>query len=299
MEQPLSILKQHWGFDAFRPLQAEIIQSVMEGRDTLALMPTGGGKSLCFQVPALCMDGMCLVISPLIALMKDQVENLQKRGIAAEAIFSGMAYRDIDRILDNCAYGGVKLLYCSPERLKTELMQERLKRMKVNLLAVDEAHCVSQWGYDFRPPYLEIAEIRELIPETPILALTATATPDVVKDIQDKLLFNKNGQVFQKSFARQNLSYVVFREEGKEAKMLDILKKTGGSAVVYARNRRRTRELAQWLVKNRISADFYHAGLSPDERSAKQEAWTQNRRRVMVSTNAFGMGIDKPDVRVV
>ncbi|HMQ91344.1 MAG TPA: ATP-dependent DNA helicase RecQ [Flavilitoribacter sp.] len=292
-------MKQYWGFDAFRSLQAEIIQSVMEGRDTLALMPTGGGKSLCFQVPALCMDGMCLVISPLIALMKDQVENLQKRGIAAEAIFSGMAYRDIDRILDNCAYGGVKLLYCSPERLKTELMQERLKRMKVNLLAVDEAHCVSQWGYDFRPPYLEIAEIRDLMPKTPILALTATATPDVVQDIQEKLLFNKNGQVFQKSFARQNLSYVVFREEGKEAKMLDILKKTGGSAVVYARNRRRTRELAQWLVKNRISADFYHAGLSPDERSAKQEAWTQNRRRVMVSTNAFGMGIDKPDVRVV
>ncbi len=299
INQPLSILKQYWGFEEFRPLQEDIIQSILDGRDTLALMPTGGGKSLCFQVPALCLDGICLVVSPLIALMKDQVENLQKRNIAAEAIFSGMPYRDIDRILDNCAHGGVKLLYCSPERLTTELMQERIKRMKVNLLAVDEAHCISQWGYDFRPPYLEIAETRALIPDTPVLALTATATQDVVKDIQEKLRFGKKSQVFQKSFARENLAYVVFHEEGKERKMLDILKKTGGSAVVYARNRRRTRELADWLIKNRISADFYHAGLNPEERSAKQEAWTQNRKRVMVSTNAFGMGIDKPDVRVV
>lgn len=299
IEQPLSILKRYWGFNEFRPLQEEIVQSILDGRDTLALMPTGGGKSLCFQVPALCMDGICLVISPLIALMKDQVQNLQKRNIAAEAIFSGMPYRDIDRILDNCAYGGIKLLYCSPERLTTELMQERIKRMKVNLLAVDEAHCISQWGYDFRPPYLQIAETRALIPDTPVLALTATATREVVEDIREKLQFGKKSQVFQKSFARENLAYVVFHEEGKERKMLDILKKTRGSAVVYARNRRRTRELADWLSKNRISADFYHAGLNPEERSARQESWTQNRKRVMVSTNAFGMGIDKPDVRVV
>lgn len=295
---PLEVLQFYWGYDHFRPLQEDIIQSVLDGKDTLALLPTGGGKSICFQVPALVQDGMCLVVSPLIALMKDQVENLKKREIAAEAIYSGMHYRDIDRILDNAAYGGMKFLYVSPERLTTELMQERLKKMPVKLLAIDEAHCVSQWGYDFRPPYLQIAETRELLPHVPVLALTATATPLVVKDIQEKLGF-KNGRVLQKSFTRENLAYVVLQEEGKEKKLVDILQKTRGSAVVYVRSRRRTKEIATWLRKHRISADYYHAGLLQDTRTAKQEAWMNNQIRVIVSTNAFGMGIDKADVRTV
>lgn len=295
---PLEVLQFYWGYDHFRPLQEDIIQSVLDGQDTLALLPTGGGKSICFQVPALVQDGLCLVISPLIALMKDQVENLKKREIAAEAIYSGMHYRDIDRILDNAVYGGLKFLYVSPERLTTELMQERLKKMPVSLLAVDEAHCVSQWGYDFRPPYLQIAETRELIPDVPVLALTATATPPVVKDIQEKLAFKK-GRVWQKSFARENLAYVVLQEEGKEKKLVEILQKTRGSAVVYVRSRRRTKELATWLHKHRIHADYYHAGLLQDTRTAKQDAWMNNKIRVMVSTNAFGMGIDKADVRTV
>lgn len=295
---PLEILQLYWGYDRFRPLQEDIIQSVIDGKDTLALLPTGGGKSICFQVPTLVQEGMCLVISPLIALMKDQVENLKKREIAAEAIYSGMHYRDIDRILDNAVYGGLKFLYVSPERLTTELMQERLKKMPVKLLAVDEAHCVSQWGYDFRPPYLQISETRELIPEVPVLALTATATPPVVKDIQEKLAFRK-GRVMQKSFVRENLAYVVLQEEGKERKLVDILSKTRGTAIVYARSRRRTKELAGWLRKHRISADFYHAGLAQEARTAKQEAWMNNKVRVIVSTNAFGMGIDKADVRTV
>lgn len=295
---PSEVLQFYWGYDSFRPLQEDIIQSVLDGRDTLALLPTGGGKSICFQVPALVQDGLCLVISPLIALMKDQVENLKKREIAAEAIYSGMHYRDIDRILDNAVYGGLKFLYVSPERLTTELMQERLKKMPVSLLAVDEAHCVSQWGYDFRPPYLQIAETRELLPKVPVLALTATATPPVVKDIQEKLGF-KNGRVWQKSFARENLAYVVLQEEGKEKKLVEILQKTRGSAIVYVRSRRRTKELATWLHKHRIHADYYHAGLLQDTRTAKQDAWMNNKIRVIVSTNAFGMGIDKADVRIV
>lgn len=295
---PLEILRLYWGYDRFRPLQEEIIQSVLNGQDTLALLPTGGGKSICFQVPALVQEGMCLVISPLIALMKDQVENLKQREIQAEAIYSGMHYRDIDRILDNAAYGGLKFLYVSPERLTTELMQERLRKMPVKLLAVDEAHCVSQWGYDFRPPYLQIAETREMLPGVPVLALTATATPPVVKDIQEKLAFKK-GKVLQKSFARSNLAYVVLQEEGKEKKLVEILQKTRGSAVVYVRSRRRTKELSTWLRQHRIHADYYHAGLLQDTRTAKQEAWMHNKIRVIVSTNAFGMGIDKADVRTV
>lgn len=261
-------------------------------------MPTGGGKSICFQVPALCQEGICVVISPLIALMKDQVYNLQQRNIPAVAIYSGMYYKDIDRTLDNCVYGNTKLLYLSPERLISDMARERLKKMKINLLAVDEAHCISQWGYDFRPPYLQIAEIREFLPDTPVIALTATATPDVVTDIQEKLEF-KNGQVFQKSFSRENLAYIVLQEENKRAKLLDILRKVKGSGIVYVRNRKMTKDIAMFLRQNRISADFYHAGLSAENRSAKQDAWIQNKIRIMVSTNAFGMGIDKPDVRVV
>jgi len=298
MTNPTDILKQYWGFDEFRPLQEDIIRSVLEGNDALALLPTGGGKSICFQVPALCKEGVCIVVSPLIALMKDQVANLKKREIAAEAIFSGMANREIDRILDNAAYGGIKFLYLSPERLTTDLVRERIKKMNVCLLAVDEAHCISQWGYDFRPPYLQIAEIRELMPGVPVLALTATATTEVVVDIQEKLLF-KRKNVFQKSFSRANLAYVVLPEESKYTRLLDILRKVKGSGVVYARNRKMTKDVAKFLVENKISADFYHAGLAPDERSKKQEAWIAGKTAIMACTNAFGMGIDKPDVRTV
>ncbi len=296
--QPAEVLKQFWGYDQFRPLQEDIIHSVLAGKDTLALLPTGGGKSICFQVPGLCKEGVCVVISPLIALMKDQVYNLKRRGIAAEAIFSGMAYRDIDRILDSAVSGELRFLYLSPERLTTELAIERIKRMNINLLAIDEAHCISQWGYDFRPPYLTISEIRQHLPNTPVLALTATATPEVVKDIQERLLFKKEN-VFQKSFLRDNLAYVVATSQDKIAKTIDILKKVPGSGVVYVRNRRKTKEIAFLLQQNGIVADYYHAGLSAEERSEKQDAWIKDRTRIMVSTNAFGMGIDKPDVRVV
>ncbi len=295
---PQAILKQYWGYDQFRPLQEDIIQSVLQGSDTLALMPTGGGKSICFQVPALCQEGICIVVSPLIALMKDQVHNLQKRNIPAVAIYSGMSYRDIDRILDNCVYGNTKLLYLSPERLVTDLARARIRRMKVNLLAVDEAHCVSQWGYDFRPPYLEIAKIREWLPGVPVMALTATATRQVVDDIQEKLAFRQQ-HVFQKSFARENLSYSVLQEDNKLEKLADILNKVRGSGIVYVRSRKKTKEIAEMLKQRGISADYYHAGLNADTRSAKQDAWIANKARIMVSTNAFGMGIDKPDVRIV
>jgi ATP-dependent DNA helicase RecQ len=299
MPTPHEILKRHWGFDNFRALQEDIIQSVIQGRDTLALLPTGGGKSICFQVPALCMEGVCIVVSPLIALMKDQVYNLKKRGITAEAIFSGMHYRDIDRILDNAAYGGLKFLYLSPERLTTELVQVRMQKMNINLLAIDEAHCISQWGYDFRPPYLQIAKIRTLLPKnTPILALTATATSEVVEDIQEKLAFRQKN-VFQKSFARANLAYVVVVTDEKVKKAIDIIKKVPGTGVVYVRNRKKTKDIAYELNKQGIVADFYHAGLSAEERSKKQEDWINNKIRIIVSTNAFGMGIDKPDVRSV
>jgi len=298
MQSPHDILKKYWGYSSFRPLQEEIINEVLEGKDTLALLPTGGGKSICFQVPAMCKEGICIVVSPLIALMKDQVYHLQQKGISAVAIFSGMSKRLIDLTLDNCVYGNIKFLYVSPERLKTPIFIERLKKMKVNLWAIDEAHCISQWGYDFRPPYLEIAKIRDYHPEVPVLALTATATPDVAIDIQEKLAFKQNN-LLQKSFLRKNLSYSVLYEDAKYAKLVDILQKVNGSSVVYVRNRRKTKEIADYLNQCKISATFYHAGLSNEERNIKQEKWIQNKIRVMVSTNAFGMGIDKPDVRTV
>jgi ATP-dependent DNA helicase RecQ len=293
------LLKKHWGYDAFRPLQEDIISSVLQRHDTLAIMPTGGGKSLCFQVPTLAMDGLCVVVSPLIALMKDQVEQLKKRQISAIAIYSGMSKHEIDVALDNCIYGNVKFLYCSPERLQTTLFKERVKQMKVCLLAIDEAHCVSQWGYDFRPPYMQIVELRSLLPNVPLIALTATATPEVKADIQDKLGM-KNVAVFQQSFARKNLSYSALLEENKEKKLLTILQRiSAGAVVVYVRNRRRTQELAQWLLRCGVSATYYHAGLTMKDRHQRQADWIENRVRVMVATNAFGMGIDKPDVRVV
>ena len=298
MPTPKEILQQYWGYDAFRPLQEEIIQSVLDGKDTLALLPTGGGKSICFQVPVLCMEGVCLVISPLIALMKDQVAHLQKRNIPAVAIYSGMRYQDIDRELDNCIYGKTKFLYLSPERLLSDLAQQRIAQMNMNLIAVDEAHAISQWGYDFRPPYLEIAKIRELHPKVPVIALTATATKEVIIDIQEKLEFPQEN-VFQKSFERSNLAYVVLKEANKMKNLTNILQKVSGTSIVYTRNRKRTKEIAQYLQRQKISADFYHAGLTPEQRSVKQDAWVDNKTRVIVSTNAFGMGIDKSDVRTV
>ncbi|SFB78084.1 ATP-dependent DNA helicase RecQ [Flexibacter flexilis DSM 6793] len=294
-----AILKQYWGYNQFRSLQEDIILSVLSGHDTLALLPTGGGKSICFQVPAMALEGICIVISPLIALMKDQVEQLRKRGISAIAVDSGMNRREIDVALDNCVYGNIKFLYLSPERLQTDLLLARVPKMKVGLLAIDEAHCISQWGYDFRPPYLQIAEFRTLIPNVPIIALTATATPQVKQDIQDKLNFKPQAQVFQKSFSRANLSYSAFLEEDKNKRLLQILRSVQGTAVVYVRNRKKTQELATFLYRNGISADFYHAGLDTATRNRKQDDWIANRIRVIVATNAFGMGIDKPDVRVV
>ena len=333
----LQTLKKYWNYDNFRPLQAEIIQSILDGRDTLALMPTGGGKSLCFQVPTMVMGGLCLVITPLIALMKDQVENLKKRDIRAAAIYTGMSYEQQKTALDNCQWGPYHFLYVSPERLESEEFRERLSRLPICLIAVDEAHCISQWGYDFRPSYLRIAEIREVIRrkgdeairrEVPILALTATATPDVVDDIQERLAFREK-HVLRKSFARPNISYVVRQTNKKADEIVHILSKVPGSAIVYVRNRQRAQEIATYLQEKGISADFYHAGLTSKERSEKQEAWKRYRgrsqgelqngskaaysleargerqeargegTRVIVATNAFGMGIDKADVRVV
>jgi ATP-dependent DNA helicase RecQ len=292
------LLKKYWGFDNFRPLQDEIIHSVLTGNDTLALMPTGGGKSLCFQLPALAMDGICIVISPLIALMKDQVEHLKAKGIEAVAIYAGMGKREIDILLDNCVYGKIKFLYLSPERLLSELVKIRISYMNVNLIAVDEAHCVSQWGYDFRPPYLKINELRDIHPKVPVLALTATATQRVREDIADKLHL-KEASVFVKSFERKNLSYVVLGDEDKYKRLIKIIKNVKGSGLVYVRNRRETTEVALFLQRNMISADFYHAGIDREERFTKQSAWKENKIQVMVATNAFGMGIDKPDVRFV
>ncbi|HEX8607534.1 MAG TPA: ATP-dependent DNA helicase RecQ, partial [Pedobacter sp.] len=292
------LLKRYWGFDDFRPLQDEIIYSVLNGSDTLALMPTGGGKSLCFQLPALAKDGICIVISPLIALMKDQVEHLKAKGIEAVAIYAGMGKREIDILLDNCVYGNIKFLYLSPERLLSDLVKVRISYMNVNLIAVDEAHCISQWGYDFRPPYLKIHELREIHPTVPVLALTATATQRVRLDIIDKLQL-KSPNVFVKSFARKNLSYVVLGDEDKYKRLISIVKNVKGSGLVYVRNRRETSEVALFLKRNHISADFYHAGIEREERFTKQAAWKENQIQVMVATNAFGMGIDKPDVRFV
>lgn len=292
------ILQHYWKHDGFRPLQQPIIEAVMQGRDTLALLPTGGGKSVCYQVPALAMDGICIVISPLIALMKDQVDNLLAKGIEAIAIVSGMGRREVDIALDNCIYGPVKFLYLSPERLLSDLVRERIKYMKVNLIAVDEAHCISQWGYDFRPPYLHVADIRQLHPKVPILALTATATAEVRDDIQDKLLF-KERNVFQQSFERKNISYRVQHDENKLRRMLEVARSVNGSGIVYVRSRRETTELTLFFIQHGIPADYYHAGLSGDVRATKQEQWKSNHIRIMVATNAFGMGIDKPDVRFV
>ncbi len=302
------ILKQYWGYDHFRPLQEDIINAVLDGKDTLALLPTGGGKSVCFQVPAMAKDGLCLVVSPLIALMKDQVEGLKQKGIPALALYSGMSFIEIKKTLQNAAYGNYKFLYVSPERLETNLFLDLLPAMKINLLAVDEAHCVSQWGYDFRPPYLRIASLRELLPYVPVLALTASATRVVQDDICDKLKpapAPEGGALvhpwkrFQQSFERLNLSYSVFNVPSKQNKLLEILKNVPGTAIVYCKSRKHTREISDLLRLHNINADYYHAGLNNEERNKKQENWISNKTRVIVSTNAFGMGIDKPDVRVV
>ncbi|MDR0872890.1 MAG: RecQ family ATP-dependent DNA helicase [Prevotellaceae bacterium] len=294
-----NILQQYWGYTDFRDLQDKIVLSVAAGQDTLGLMPTGGGKSITFQVPAMAMKGVCIVVTPLIALMKDQVQNLRSRHIKATAIYSGMTRDEIIIALENCILGGYKFLYVSPERLATEIFLTKLKQMTVSFLVVDEAHCISQWGYDFRPPYLRIAEIRKLLPEnTPVLALTATATPEVVNDIQAKLQFRKKN-VFQKSFERKNLAYVVKTVDDKPRFLLNVLNGVPGSAIVYVRDRQKTKEIAQFLVQNEMTADFFHAGLSNEAKDRKQEAWKKGACRVMVATNAFGMGIDKPDVRLV
>ena len=292
------ILNEYWGYDKFRPLQLDIIESVYEGKDTLALLPTGGGKSITFQVTAMAQEGICLVITPLIALMIDQVNSLKQKNIPAEAIYSGMSQREIELVFNRASANQLKFLYLSPERLKTELFRQQIKGINVNLIAVDEAHCISQWGYDFRPPYLEISEIRFFLPDTPILALTASATPNVVIDIQEKLCFKKPN-VFQKSFFRENLVYISRKIEDKYHYLLQIINKIPGSGIVYVRNRKQTYEIAKFLYKNKIIADYYHAGLPQEERRKKQEMWQDNRLRVIVSTNAFGMGIDKPDVRFV
>lgn len=294
----LDILRKYWGYEDFRGIQREIIESIGSGRDTLGLMPTGGGKSITFQVPALAQEGVCLVITPLIALMKDQVSHLRQRGIRAAAIHSDMTHSAILQALDNCVYGGTQILYVSPERLHSELFQAKFRHMKVSFITVDEAHCISQWGYDFRPSYLHIAEIRQLKPEIPVLALTATATKEVVEDIQEQLRF-KEKNVFRMSFERKNLAYVVRKATDKPSELRHILNSVNGSAIVYARSRKRTKETAEWLVSQGISATYYHAGLDVDVKDRHQQAWVNDEKRVMVATNAFGMGIDKPDVRLV
>ena len=298
MNKYQEILKQYWGYDSFRDLQEEIITSIGEGKDTLGLMPTGGGKSITFQVPALAQEGICIVITPLIALMKDQVQNLRKRGIMALAVYSGMTRQEILTALENCIFGDYKFLYISPERVDTEIFRTKLKAMKVSMITVDESHCISQWGYDFRPAYLKIAEIRELLPGVPVLALTATATPEVVKDIQNRLNFHE-GNVFRMSFERKNLAYIVRKTDNKTNELLHILRKIPGSAIIYVRNRRRTKEITELLVNEDITADFYHAGLDNAVKDLRQKRWQNGEVRVMVATNAFGMGIDKPDVRIV
>lgn len=293
------ILKQYWNYDNFRGIQEEIIESIGKGHDTLGLMPTGGGKSITFQVPALAQPGLCLVITPLIALMKDQVRNLRDRGIKALAVYSGMTREEIVVALENCIFGDYKFLYISPERLDTDIFRAKLRNMKINMITVDESHCISQWGYDFRPAYLKISEIRELLPTVPVLALTATATPEVVKDIQTKLGFREDSRIFRMSFERKNLAYIVRNTESKQEELLHILNSVSGSAIVYTRNRKRTREVAELLVNNEITATFYHAGLNNDVKDQRQRSWLSGESRVMVATNAFGMGIDKPDVRLV
>ena len=298
MNKYQEILKQYWGYDSFRDLQEEIITSIGEGKDTLGLMPTGGGKSITFQVPALAQEGICIVITPLIALMKDQVQNLRKREIKALAIYSGMTRQEILTALENCIFGNYKFLYISPERLDTEIFRTKLRSMKVSMITVDESHCISQWGYDFRPAYLKIAEIRELLPEVPVLALTATATLEVVTDIQARLKF-REGNVFRMSFERKNLAYIVRKTDNKTKELLYILQRISGSAIIYVRNRRRTKEITELLMNEGITADFYHAGLDNAVKDLRQKRWQSGEVRVMVATNAFGMGIDKPDGRIV
>lgn len=293
-----TILNKYWGYDHFRGIQEEIIHSIGSGKDTLGLMPTGGGKSITFQVPALAQEGICLVITPLIALMKDQVRNLTDRGIKAAAIYSGMTREQILITLDNCIFGNFKFLYISPERLDTDIFQAKLKNMNVSMITVDESHCISQWGYDFRPAYLKISEIRNLLPHVPILALTATATPEVVKDIQSKLSF-KEENVFRMSFERKNLAYIVRHTEDKTGELLHILKHTQGSAIIYTRSRKKTKELSLWLNQEGYTSTFYHAGLNNELKDQRQKSWLSGEHRIMVATNAFGMGIDKPDVRLV
>ena len=292
------ILRHYWGYDDFRGIQREIIESIGAGRDTLGLMPTGGGKSIAFQVPALAKEGLCIVVTPLIALMKDQVANLRSRGIKATAIYSGMRSSDIVKALENCIFGDYKFLYVSPERLSSELFLKKIQRVKVSMVTVDEAHCISQWGHDFRPAYREVKQLREIFPNVPVLALTATATPEVVKDIQQQLGFAQEN-CFSMSFARKNLVYVVRHTENKPQELLHILDRISGSAIVYTLNRKKTKEVCDILLANGVTAEYYHAGLSPESKDAKEEAWKSGRARVMVSTNAFGMGIDKPDVRLV
>ena len=298
MTDYLSILRQYWGYDSFRGIQQDIIESIGSGKDTLGLMPTGGGKSVTFQVPALAMDGMCLVITPLIALMKDQVRHLREQNIRALTIYAGMTRSEINQIFDNAIFGDYKFLYVSPERLETEMFRQRLKQMHISMIVVDESHCISQWGYDFRPSYLHIAEIRDYMPEVPILALTATATPEVVTDIQKQLHFRKEN-VFRMSFERTNLAYVVRQIDDKRGELLHILRSVSGSAIIYVRNRKRTKEVAEMLQHERISATYYHAGLEQVQRDMRQREWQEGKCRVIVATNAFGMGIDKPDVRLV
>lgn len=292
------ILRQYWGHSAFRGIQRDIIESIGSGHDTLGLMPTGGGKSITFQVPALAAEGVCIVITPLIALMKDQVYNLRRRGILAAAIYSGMTRHEILRTLENCILGSTKVLYVSPERIASELFKTKLRHMKVSFITVDEAHCISQWGYDFRPSYLHIADIRQIKPEAPLLALTATATRQVADDIQEKLKF-KDGNMFRMSFERKNLAYIVRHATDKRGEMLHILRSMRGSAIVYVRSRKRASEISGWLEENGVEATFYHAGLEHSVKDERQKLWHDDVKRVMVATNAFGMGIDKPDVRVV
>lgn len=298
MKTPEEILKHHWGYEYFRPPQAEIIQAVLQKKNVLALLPTGGGKSICFQVPALMTEGTCLVITPLIALMEDQVAQLKRRNIAAVAIHSGMSHGEIDVALDNCAYGTIKFLYISPERVQTEMFQARIDKIAINLIAIDEAHCISQWGYDFRPSYLQLAMLRELKPDVPVIALTATATKEVKEDIAAKLNL-ANPSIFRKSFARPNLSFVVRKTENKDKLMLQVLQKVKGPSIVYVRSRRSTEKISQWLIKNNLTSTYYHAGLSHQQRSEHQRSWIAGDVGVMVATNAFGMGIDKADVRTV
>lgn len=295
---PYEILTKYWGYSTFRMRQESIILSILEGKDTLALLPTGGGKSLCYQVPALCREGICLVFSPLISLMNDQVSQLKAKNIPAALIHSGLSWKDAERILENCLYGDIKLLYLSPERLFSEKAWARLIRMKVNLIAVDEAHCISQWGYDFRPSYLEIGRIREAMPRVPVLALTATATPEVARDIQEKLTFRKEN-IIRSSFSRSNLAYMVLKEDEKWTRLATILRKLPGCSIIYVRNRKSAKMVSEFLRQQQISSTYYHAGLSQDERVDRENKWKRNEVRVICATNAFGMGIDKPDVRIV